>query len=111
MQNFGLFRVWFRQVSLYLSLHSNTLARFCLLETLNITIRFPETAVPAQETSYMCIVFDLPSDTDYHLMAYEPVIDNEHVMHHILLYGCDPKCMYTQLTLLFKTLIHLYKIY
>jgi hypothetical protein len=53
------------------------------LDRLNITIRFPETAVPAQETSYMCIVFDLPSDTDYHLMAYVPVIDNEHVMHHI----------------------------
>jgi hypothetical protein len=61
--------------------------------------------------SETCLNRTLTSDTDYHLMAYEPVIDNEHVMHHILLYGCDPKCMYTQLTLLFKTLIHLYKMY
>ena len=66
-----------------------------VIETLNITVRFPETPVPAVETSYMCMIFDLPSDRDYHLMAYEPVIDNEHVMHHILLYGCDPDGMYT----------------
>jgi hypothetical protein len=71
-----------------------------VIETLNMTVRFTETPVPDVETSYMCMIFDLPSDRDYHLMAYEPVIDNEHVMHHILLYGCDPNGMYKQLTLL-----------
>ncbi|CAG2247962.1 DBH [Mytilus edulis] len=59
-------------------------------ETLNRTIRFPETAVPAEETTYSCMIFNLPSDQDYHLMAYEPYIDNEMVMHHIIIYGCDP---------------------
>ncbi|CAG2237960.1 Temptin [Mytilus edulis] len=59
-------------------------------ETLNTTIRFPETAVPAEETTYSCMIFNLPSDQDYHLMAYEPNIDNEMVMHHIIIYGCDP---------------------
>ncbi|XP_071155442.1 tyramine beta-hydroxylase-like isoform X1 [Mytilus edulis] len=59
-------------------------------DTLNTTIRFPETAVPAEETTYSCMIFNLPSDQVYHLMAYEPYIDNEMVMHHILIYGCDP---------------------
>ncbi|XP_005101066.2 MOXD1 homolog 1-like [Aplysia californica] len=37
------------------------------------------------------MTFDLPSDQDYHIIAYEPLIDNANVLHHILLYGCtDP---------------------
>ncbi|XP_063446633.1 DBH-like monooxygenase protein 1 [Mytilus trossulus] len=59
-------------------------------ETLNTTIRFPETVVPAEETTYSCMIFNLPSDQDYHLMAYEPHIDNEMVMHHMIIFGCDP---------------------
>ena len=54
----------------------------------NITIRFPPTAVPAQETTYMCMTFEIPIDEEYHLIAYEPIIDNVHVMHHIVVYGC-----------------------
>ncbi|XP_069121902.1 DBH-like monooxygenase protein 1 [Argopecten irradians] len=55
----------------------------------NITIRFPETAVPPTETNYFCMLFDLPTDGDYHMVATTPYIDNEEVMHHILLFGCD----------------------
>ncbi|WAR31781.1 DOPO-like protein [Mya arenaria] len=52
-------------------------------------IRFPETPVPAQETTYMCMAFELPSDKPYHLIASNPIIDNREVMHHIIVYGCS----------------------
>ncbi|OWF46513.1 Tyramine beta-hydroxylase [Mizuhopecten yessoensis] len=55
----------------------------------NITLRFPETAVPSDETNYLCMFFDLPTDGDYHFVAMEPYIDNVNVMHHMLLYGCE----------------------
>ncbi|XP_071097544.1 dopamine beta-hydroxylase-like [Haliotis cracherodii] len=58
-------------------------------DTLNVTLQFPRTAVPAKETTYMCMVFDMPSDVDHHLIGYKPYIDNDNVMHHILIYGCD----------------------
>ena len=54
-------------------------------------MRFPRTQVPNTETNYFCMTFDLPIDQDYHMIAYEPLIDNANVLHHILLYGCkDP---------------------
>lgn len=59
-------------------------------ETLNITIRFPETVVPPQETTYSCMIFNLPQGRDYHLVAAEPYINNSEVIHHILVFGCDP---------------------
>ena len=37
----------------------------------------------------MCQVFDLPNDRPYHLFATKPIIDNDYVMHHTLLYGCE----------------------
>ena len=56
----------------------------------NWTFRFPETVVPETETTYMCQVFEFPDEgQDYHAVAYEPLIDNQHVMHHIVVYGCD----------------------
>ncbi|OWF46130.1 tyramine beta-hydroxylase-like [Mizuhopecten yessoensis] len=55
----------------------------------NITVRFPMTAVPANETNYYCMLFELPTDEDYHMVATTPYIDNEEVMHHIILFGCD----------------------
>ncbi len=55
-----------------------------------LDLTFPEdTPVPAQETTYMCKLFSLPADDEFHLIAYEPLIDNAYVMHHIVLFGCD----------------------
>ena len=48
-----------------------------------------QTSVPTKETTYMCQVFDLPNDRPYHLFATKPIIDNDYVMHHTLLYGCE----------------------
>ncbi|KAK3607131.1 hypothetical protein CHS0354_036073 [Potamilus streckersoni] len=58
-------------------------------DTMNTTFRLPVTTVPANATTYICMTFDLPSDKEYHLIAFEPVIDNANVMHHILLVGCQ----------------------
>ncbi|XP_063424230.1 tyramine beta-hydroxylase-like isoform X2 [Mytilus trossulus] len=56
---------------------------------MNITIRMPETPVPNRETNYMCTMFDLPSNGDFHMIASVPYIDNIYVMHHMLLFGCE----------------------
>lgn len=53
------------------------------------TLTFPNTTVPAVETNYYCMTFDLRTDGDYHLIATRPVIKNPDVVHHMLLYGCD----------------------
>ncbi|XP_053380180.1 DBH-like monooxygenase protein 1 homolog [Mercenaria mercenaria] len=58
-------------------------------DTFNFTVRFPETPVPAKETTYICITFELPMDKEYHLVATNPYIDNKEVMHHTLAFGCD----------------------
>lgn len=55
---------------------------------MNVTLRMEDTKVPGMETTYMCTMFDLPTDEDYHMIANTPYIDNEYVMHHMLLYGC-----------------------
>ncbi|XP_046545885.1 tyramine beta-hydroxylase-like [Haliotis rubra] len=51
-------------------------------------LRIPRTAVPAKETTYICMTFDLDDSQDYHMIATEPEIDNVDIMHHIILYGC-----------------------
>ena len=45
--------------------------------------------MPAKETNYFCMLFDLPADQDYHIIGDQPFLDNLEVMHHILVYGCD----------------------
>eukprot|EP00794_Sanderia_malayensis_P011061 gene11061-12229_t len=54
-----------------------------------IDVRFPKWKVPAQETTYMCKTFELPSDQDYHIVASDPILDNRNVIHHMIIYGCD----------------------
>lgn len=56
-----------------------------------MTLTFPKTPVPVEETNYYCMAFKFPQDGDYHMIATEPIIDNIHVMHHILLFGCTKK--------------------
>ena len=61
---------------------------------MSITLRFPRTKVPAQATTYICFTFNLPADREYHLIATQPLIDNENVMHHMTLNGCDKSGQY-----------------
>lgn len=58
-------------------------------DVLNMTLRFPRTKVPAKATTYICFNFELPDDQEYHLIATKPLIDNENVMHHMVLASCD----------------------
>ncbi|XP_033750817.1 tyramine beta-hydroxylase-like [Pecten maximus] len=51
-------------------------------------IRLPLTQVPATDTTYTCMNFAFPADKDYHVIADKGVIDNHHVMHHIVIFGC-----------------------
>ena len=56
---------------------------------------FPNTSVPAVETNYYCMTFELQNvDTDYHLIATRPIVKNQNVVHHMLLYGCKDTGMY-----------------
>jgi len=50
--------------------------------------RLPHLQVPVIETTYMCFGFILPNDTDYHVIATTPIVNNSQVLHHMLLYVC-----------------------
>ncbi|XP_059152468.1 uncharacterized protein LOC131938453 isoform X2 [Physella acuta] len=58
----------------------------------NLTVHLlSDSQVPQKETTYMCQIFDLDSlitPWDYHMIAVEPVIDNDYVLHHMVLFGC-----------------------
>lgn len=45
---------------------------------------------PTEVTSYMCRAFSLPTDKDYHIVKFVPVIEakNAKYVHHFLLYVC-----------------------
>ena len=55
---------------------------------LNVTIKLDRTPVPNTETNYYCQSFELPRDRVYHLVGSEPLLDNEDVIHHQILFGC-----------------------
>ncbi|XP_053386346.1 MOXD1 homolog 2-like [Mercenaria mercenaria] len=58
-------------------------------DTFSYDVRLTTSSVPAEKTTYICQVLDLPSDGDYHLVATTPFIDNKNVMHHAIVYGCS----------------------
>jgi len=61
----------------------------CLItDTLNMTVRFPLLPVPLKATTHYCMIVKFPVDSDYHIVATQPLLDNKHAIHHILLYGC-----------------------
>ncbi|XP_076454722.1 uncharacterized protein LOC143289580 [Babylonia areolata] len=58
-------------------------------ELRNLTLRLPAaTPVPAEETTYSCMLFRVPDDASFHLVATQPFLDNTMVVHHMLLFGC-----------------------
>ncbi|XP_060600292.1 dopamine beta-hydroxylase-like [Ruditapes philippinarum] len=52
-------------------------------------LRFPQTPIPGVDTSYTCMVYDLPTDGDFHLASTTPIINNTDIVHHMILFGCD----------------------
>ena len=55
----------------------------------HLDIQFPRGKVPAEETTYLCMIVDMPTDGNYHMVANTPLVDNKVVLHHMLLYGCN----------------------
>lgn len=56
-------------------------------------VRMDKYEIPAQETTYMCKLFKLPSKFEarrYHITSYEAAIEagREHVVHHMELFNC-----------------------
>ncbi|XP_033730292.1 dopamine beta-hydroxylase-like isoform X1 [Pecten maximus] len=51
-------------------------------------IRIPMLEVPTKKTHYVCQKFKVPDTDTFHAVAFEPLISNLDVMHHMLLFGC-----------------------
>lgn len=62
---------------------------FQLNTTKSLKLVIPQTAVPPNETTYICHAFKMPNDTKYHGIGMIPEIVNKEIMHHILLFGCS----------------------
>ncbi|CAG5121431.1 unnamed protein product [Candidula unifasciata] len=56
-----------------------------------VDIRLTKTKVPPILTSYVCQAQPIPlaMDVAYHAVAFEPIIENKDVVHHMLLFGCE----------------------
>ena len=55
----------------------------------SVRLRLPQgTVVPTSKTTYMCKYYDLPSDSDYHVIGVKPIIGNSKVLRHMVVYGC-----------------------
>lgn len=52
-------------------------------------IRIPALQVPTKRTHYVCQKIKVPDADTFHAIAFEPLISNHDVMHHMLLFGCD----------------------
>lgn len=62
-------------------------------------LKFNEYEIPAKETTYACRNFDItemiqeitgkPKDTAYHAIAFQPIIDKEDFLHHLIVMSCD----------------------
>ncbi|KAK7088602.1 MOXD1 homolog 1-like [Littorina saxatilis] len=55
-----------------------------------MTARLDLTAVPPQETTYICQIFEVDDVlNDYHMIAATPVINNSYILHHMVIFGCE----------------------
>ena len=65
----------------------------CLTDVVELELRYPYTNVPAEETNYFCMTFelDLPPNKTYHLVGTRPLLNNTMVAHHMIVFGCNPK--------------------
>lgn len=52
-----------------------------------IEVRIPTMSVPTVKTTLMCYTVDVPSG-DNQVIAWEPIIDNAYVVHHMQVLGC-----------------------
>ncbi|CAD7697466.1 unnamed protein product [Ostreobium quekettii] len=48
-----------------------------------------EHVVDAKETVYDYVRFNFPEDATYHMVGMEPIVDNEEMVHHFVMYACS----------------------
>ncbi|XP_060578464.1 dopamine beta-hydroxylase-like, partial [Ruditapes philippinarum] len=83
-----------------LSLHFTCLClffhgRLVLVDTENnnetnvIDLRLPYVRVPETKTYYVCQQFEVKDDKPYHVIRFEPIINNTEIIHHMLVFGCE----------------------
>lgn len=51
-----------------------------------VTYQFDNFVVPNESTNYICRGFKLLSDQDYHIIEFDPILDNQLMLHHMILY-------------------------
>ncbi|XP_055997218.1 DBH-like monooxygenase protein 1 isoform X2 [Ostrea edulis] len=54
-----------------------------------LDIRLKPQAIPKELTTYACQQFQVPHTERYEAVAFEPIIGNRDVVHHMLLFGCE----------------------
>ncbi|XP_069108614.1 uncharacterized protein [Argopecten irradians] len=52
-------------------------------------LRLPRVQIPTRFQSGVCMVFNLPTNGDFHLIGGTPVIDNRDAVQQMFVYGCD----------------------
>ena len=55
----------------------------------SIDLRFNNTLVPSDDTTYYCQQLVVPDEEEYHVIAWEPIIDNYEMLHHLIVFACD----------------------
>ncbi len=51
-----------------------------------LELRFEKYEVPTDETMYTCVGFTLPAESKRHMVAFDPLVDDAAVVHHLVLY-------------------------
>jgi len=65
-------------------------------------LKIPRTEIPLLDTQYYCKMFDINKmistqlrtsnyGATYHAIGFEPLVDNEKVLHHMVVYNCNYK--------------------
>jgi hypothetical protein len=52
-----------------------------------LCMRFEQYEVQPTETAYICRGFMFPQDRPYHVLKFEPILDNPALVHHMILYS------------------------
>ncbi|XP_041355564.1 dopamine beta-hydroxylase-like [Gigantopelta aegis] len=85
--------VWILWLFIVITQQATDVTKTCdlshIADVQSFDVRLPVMTVPSDTTTYVCQQFQVPDDNVYHAVAFEPVIDNSDVMHHMLLFGCE----------------------
>jgi len=58
-------------------------------EEVTVDFVIDERVIDARETIYDYVRFNFPEDAAYHMVGVEPIVDNEEMVHHFVMFGCS----------------------